>query len=232
MGVWGAVWLPGGDQAGFVCLSAGEATMQPLVRVPQPEDGDWELEHDGVELIVSPAGAELRAANGDGASSGFDQLCRVRGRVTLGGAEHALDCLGHRAVRSEPIDLRAVDSVRDVSAWFEPGEALAVVAVRPRKARGQDADLLRAAVLDAQESVAVTDPRLSTTYTAQGRPVRAGLELWLGDEEHEYPRRAAGEAVGPRVEEAIGELAVQANLFRWHSRAHDGVGVYILARRA
>jgi hypothetical protein len=88
-----------------------------------------------------------------------------------------------------------------------------------------------AAVLDSEAPAPVADPRFSTTYSA-GRPIRSSLELWLGQEEDEYPRRAAGEALGPCASGNGGGVSVQASLFRWHSRAREGAGVYILARHA
>jgi hypothetical protein len=92
--------------------------------------------------------------------------------------------------------------------------------------------VVTAAVLDPQGTAAVADPRFSTTYTAAGKPLRASFELWLGQAEEEFPRRAAGEAVGPAASLHVAGMDVRAALFRWHSRGLDGAGVYILARRA
>jgi hypothetical protein len=130
------------------------------------------------------------------------------------------------------VELDGSASLRDVSAWFEPDAALAVVALRPRRARGHDADVVTGAVIDPEASAAVAEPRFSTTYDGAGAPIRSSLELWLGQTEDEYPRRAAGEAVGPRASQRDGDFEVQASLFRWHSRAREGAGVYIVARRA
>jgi hypothetical protein len=154
----------------------------------------------------------------------------VRGRLTLNGVEREVDCLGRRSERTAELD--EVDSLRDVSAWFEPDEAMAVVALRPPRARGHDADAITAAVLGPESTGAVADPRFSTTYDRAGAPIRSSFELWLGQAEDEYPRRAAGEAIGPRASHRYGGIDVQASLFRWHSRAREGAGVYILARRA
>jgi hypothetical protein len=92
--------------------------------------------------------------------------------------------------------------------------------------------VITAAVIDPESAGAVADPRFSTTYDRGGAPIRSSFELWLGRAEDEYPRRAAGEAVGPRAAHRDGGIDVQASLFRWHSRAREGAGVYILARRA
>jgi hypothetical protein len=92
--------------------------------------------------------------------------------------------------------------------------------------------VVTAAVLDLQDSAAVADARVSTTYDRAGWPIRSSFELWLGQAEEEFPRRAAGEALGPHASHAAPGLDVQASLFRWHSRGREGAGVYLLARRA
>jgi hypothetical protein len=228
-GVWGAAWLSG--DRGFVCLGGPEARTLPAARLEAAHDEDeWRLLDDGTELTASPLGERVALTDGDGAPAGFEQLCRVRGRLTLDGSARDVDCLGRRGART--VELDGSDSLRDVSAWFEPDAALAVVALRPPRARGHDADVVTAAVIDAESRAAVAEPRFSTTYDPAGAPIRSSFELWLGQAEDEYPRRAAGEAVGPRASQRDGGLEVQALLFRWHSRAREGAGVYLVARRA
>ncbi|MBV9424008.1 MAG: hypothetical protein JOZ98_13925 [Solirubrobacterales bacterium] len=236
--VWGIAWVPDPREPGFVCLGdADRAVPLSASLVGEQADEEWRLEPDGVRLTARPAGDAVPATGPDGVSAGFDQLCRVSGTFVLAGVEQKVDCLGRRGARTKGLDLGRFTSVRDMSAWFEPGAGFALVALRPGKARGQESDVITAAVLDPEGSRAVAEPRFSTTYAAHGRPERAGLELWLardeGDEaqEPQYPRRAAGEAVGPYAAATVGALDVQAALFRWHSRGHDGAGVYLLARR-
>jgi hypothetical protein len=170
----------------------------------------------------------VSAADGD--PVGFEQLCRARGRLALDGDEHAVDCLARRAVRADGPDTGRVESVRDVCALFEPADGLALVSLRQRSSRGHDGDVLTAAVLDSEAGAPVADPRFSTTYNRDGLPIRSSFELWLGQTEEEYPRRAAGEAVGPHAAGRDGDFDVNASLFRWHSRGREGAGVYILAR--
>ena len=75
----------------------------------------------------------------------------------------------------------------------------------------------------------VTEPRLSSTYTADGVPARVGLELWLGEEEGEqYPRRAAGEAIGRAA--VSDDPPLRSELVRWRMRGREGLGVYDLLR--
>jgi hypothetical protein len=231
--VWGVAWVAAPEQRSFVALGAGERSGTAAAALHGHGDGDeWRLDGPGVELSASPTGAAVAAA-GAGDGSSFDQLCRVRGRVVLDGSERELDCMGRRGAHGHGVKLDRFESVRDVSAWFAPSDGLALVALRPRKSRGQDSDLVEVAVLDPEATAPVTDPRLSTTYTAGGQPLRAGVELWLGDEEEEqHPRRATGEAVGAGAGAKIDGFEVRAQPFRWHSRGRDGAGVYLLARRA
>lgn len=208
-GVWGAVW------EGFT--TAGGATYPAAIAGEDP-DSEWTISGPGIELVVSPEGEVATAAEGLG---GFDQLCRVRGRYD--GQE--VECLGRRALR-DPINLEKVDSVRDVSAWFDGEAAVALTAVRPRRSKGHEGDLVTAAVFEEGHWVAVEDPRLSTTYDGEGAPTRTTLELWLASEDEQYPRRAAGEATG--ISAPADDSGVRAWLFRWHTRDLEGTGVYLL----
>ncbi|HUA03562.1 MAG TPA: hypothetical protein VMB27_06625 [Solirubrobacteraceae bacterium] len=235
-GIWGAAWVPVGNGPGLTALGDGSAVgfASDLRLVVDQDAGEWLLEGGGAALTVVAVGDDVAVGRNDDRVEGFDQLCRVSGRFSLGGAEVEVECLGLRTSRSGGFDLGKLESVRAVSTWFEPDEGLAVMAFRARKAKAHDGDVVTAAVLGPETSAAVEDPRLSTTYDAGGWPLRAGLELWVAhddDEEEQYPRRASGEATGARAETADGALELRAEPFRWHSRGRDGAGMYILARR-
>jgi hypothetical protein len=187
------------------------------------EDERWQLTGDGFELTVTPAP--------DADPSGHE-LCQVRGHWSFDGAEHTVDCLGARTNGDPEVELQGLDSLRSVSAWFESDEGLMLLSVRPKGAAGHERDRLTAAVFEHGSSVPVNDARLSTTYTAQGLPTRASLELWLGDGETEHLWRAAGEAVAPAADVAHDGLGVRVEPFRWHSKGREGPGVYLLARPA
>jgi hypothetical protein len=227
--VWGVAWFPEPGQPGFVAIGTDEssATLDATLD-GDDETGEWRLHGDGIELTASPGDAPLVGAGDD-----FDQLCRVHGQVDVEGAQREVDCLGRRAVHAATDKLDRFESIRDVSAWFDESHGLALVALRPRKSRGQDSDQVTAAALEPETTPAVTDPRLSTIYAADGQPLRVGLELWLGeDEDEQFPRRAAGETVGVAATGHAGLFDVRAQFVRWHGRGGDGGGVYLLARRA
>lgn len=221
-GVWGAVWSA--EHTGLA-LHAGEVAMSGPASLTATSE-EWTVSADGVELTVSPLGQSVPNDTFDG----FDQLARVTG--TAGGNDFAGIC--RRGSRGA-IELGGSESVRDISCWFEPDRGLALTAVRSRKSKGHDRDLVAAAVLDLEAEHAVADPRLSTTYSGEGRPARAGLELWLDaeteeGEQQQYPTRAAGERAGAGVVGSLDGLEVLADPFRWHSRGADGTGVYLLIR--
>jgi hypothetical protein len=241
--VWGTAWVaePGGGALAALgplgTAGAGaEVTVLPDIDLSDSDarpSGEWRLEGYGVTLLVSSAGVlvDVHAAEDD--IEGWDQLCRVSGRFDRGGQTHEVDCLGLRSSWSDAVDLGKFESIRAVSAWFEPDEGMSVTAFRPRKTKAHDGDALAAAVITADGSPAVEDPRLSTTYAGEGWPARAGLELWVSGNEpdQQFPRRASGEALGARAQARAGEHEIWAEPFRWHSRGREGAGVYLLARR-
>jgi hypothetical protein len=246
-GLWGTFWDlgdPGGaDPDTAIALLGARGSPPAHARVELSGSGDgegWKFSADGVELQCAPEG---EAARVDG---GFDQLARMSGRFAIGGSEHAVDCLGHRVER-DSLELSRFDSVRDVSALFDPDLGLTVLVARPRGSSSHDEDLISASVFEEGVWRQVAAPRLSTTYTTAGLPTRASFELWVeqasdGDQdaagEHgeaeetvrQHPRRAAGEAVGSRGSFSDGPLELRAELFRWHARGREGAGVYALAR--
>jgi hypothetical protein len=229
-GVWGAAWELG-NGAGFALIGANDIFAAPDAMLT----GDWSLTGDGVELESSASGepAELE--------DGFDDLATIRGRARIGDTERMIECVGRRGER-RAFDPTAYESVRDVSAWFSVDDAIFLLAARPPGNAGHGNDLITASAFESRLPLPIDEPRLSTTYGPDSAPVRAGLELWLeqqepgdGSEENSehvvlHPLRAAGEAVGVLATTAAGSLAVEARLFRWHARGRDGAGVYVLAR--
>ena len=115
-----------------------------------------------------------------------------------------------------------------MAAWPDAGYGLAMTSVRPQGAEHAD-ELVWAALLDEQGTLRVEDPRMSTTYDGEGRQRRAGLELWLGDDE--YPHRGSGEVLcGSTLD--LGQLRLDCAFFRWRIDGESGVGRYDVLRRA
>lgn len=251
-GAWGVAWIPERGAPTRLALAAGpaasvlEATLEP----GDGADGDWRLQSGQSELVVSPLVELLATEPAADEGESVEQLCRVSGWLELDGERQEIDCLGWRAARQIELGDARTESFRQVSAWFESGDAIAVLALRPRKSRGQETDLVVAALREPEITAPLSEPRLSTTYRADGRPARAGVEMWVGhagpaqahpdgdraeepieDSERQFPRRAAGEALGPQLDWVVDPFELHAELFRWHSRGLEGPGVYLLGVR-
>jgi hypothetical protein len=161
---------------------------------------------------------------------GEDQLCRVSGTVTAGGAAEPIECLGQRGTGSDERPA-AGTLVRWIGAWLADDDA---VLARAQRDAGADleAETLAVHVIDGEPPapVRVADPRLSTQYDAEGRHVRAGLELWVGEDD-DYARRAAGVAVCATSFE-FGSARLDCAFLHWRMHGREGAGVYDLLRVA
>ena len=186
-------------------------------------------------VALSPPASAPAGGDGDGVGLGHEQLCRVTGLVTVAGASLAVGCLGQRghAWGAPPGNQAAV--TRSVSAWLADDLALSLTAVRPRRARSHADERIAArlfAPLDEDGSVAtgaVLEARLSTTSDGEGRPRRAGVELFL--DEDDAGHRAAGEILcGTTLDWGSGRL--DCAFFAWRMDGHQGVGRYDVLRRA
>jgi hypothetical protein len=193
-------------------------------------DEEWRLTGGGVELTFTPAGEAAELDLPDAGVTSLYQLARVHGMVTLDGAEREVDCAGQRSLRLGTLDGKRFGTLRTVSGWFGDADGVAVLAARPRRARGHDSELLAGVLLEGGVPVRVAEPRLSSTYTADGIPARVGLELWLGedDDADQYARRAAGETIGRAA--ACEDPPLRSAVLRWRMQGREGVGVYELLR--
>lgn len=241
--LWGVAWAPEGLRAVELALHSGPvARTIPVELSTGAQDDPWRIEGEGVSLMMKPSGAAGHGQTAEAPLRSSEQLCAVGGHLELdAGGRREVGCLGWRTTVENGLELERIGSFRQTVAWFEPAHGLSLLALRPAKARGQEADLVSAAVLEPDPTPPVSDPRLSTTYDASGRPERAGLELWLGPpappEESEeqapphLPRRAAGRAHGPGIAWKVEDFRLYATLLRWHSRGSVGSGIYLLGDR-
>ena len=192
-GLWGCAWAAG--ETGVVIArtaAAGPSVIADATVIGGDVGEAWTVTAGDLALTAEPLGDALQFP----ALGGFDQLCRVSGRLRLGETDHAPECsAGARDSRRSTFP----DSTRSgtSSGWFAPDEGVALTSLRPRGAKGHDRDTLAAVVFGEDGPRPVADPRLSSTYGRDGRLVHAGLELWLDAEgETQYPYRAAADAVG------------------------------------
>ena len=190
-------------------------------------------EHHGFDLrfeaLTPPAEIEGgEAVARAGGMAGYEQLCGVTGTVRVEGRESEVRCLGQRGHGWGEPDWSRIEAARTVAAWPDAGSGLALATVRPQGAAHAD-ELAWAALLDEEGTVRVEDPRLSTTYDAEGRQRRAGLELWVDGAE--YPQRGSGEVIcGSTLD--LGQLRLDCAFFRWRIEGESGVGRYDVLRRA
>jgi hypothetical protein len=124
-------------------------------------------------------------------------------------------------------DWRAAEELRLVSAVFEDERALALAALRPRRARGHDRDATACHLEEAGEPVGLIDALLSTEYDGDGLPRRIGLELWM--EEDSPPLRVAGDRHGDVEVAGDGVLRQHARL-SFRLEGVGGTGTYELLR--
>jgi hypothetical protein len=195
---------------------------------------EWRIVAENLDLTVAPE--PLEGESNPGEQGAFDQLVAVRGQLR-GERPREVDSRGSRSERAGGLEPGRFLLVRDVAAWFGPGQGFALIAVRPRRASGHGEERVSATAFSAGHQLPVADPRLSTTYGESSEPVRATLEMWFAEDEQTgaqdavlYPRRAAGEASTAATKHEVDHLAVHVQPFSWRAEGRDGAGVYLLAR--
>ena len=187
---------------------------------------DLTFEATGPTAEVEPSEPAARA----GGMTGYVQLCHVHGSVRVGGRAVELRGLGQRGHDWGEPDWDRIGSTRTLAAWLDDGTGVAVCSVRPAGAASHEEEATWAALLGAAGSLRVDAPRLSTTYDEDGRQRRAGLELWVGEDD-DYPRRAAGDVVcGSTLD--LGQLRLDCAFLRWRMDGRSGIGRYDVLRRA
>jgi hypothetical protein len=219
------------DGASWDSIAAGglSATVaEPLQRWTVSlscEAHGFDLRFDAISS-PAPIGASVAEAGG---MEGYEQLCAVEGTARVAGRVAPVRCLGQRGHTWGEPDWDRIAAARTVCAWPDEGFALALNAVRTAGAEHGD-EPVWAALLDRHGTLEVRDPRLSTTYDGDGHQRRAGLELWL-DEEEGHPHRGSGEVLcGSTLE--LGQLRMDCAFFRWRIDGRPGVGRYDVLRRA
>ncbi len=244
--------LAGGAASGLVLLFRGgepavvvaDGEAEPTERVDDVRaaglqsaaDGDdrWSLRFDGdvpfaldFEALATPfALARDSPAGKAGGMEGNEWFCRVSG--TFGDAP--LRGLGQRGTSWGEPNWEKMTQARTVTAWFDDTHAISLAAIRSAKAKSHADEAVTAFVLGEDGPLSVADPRLSTTYDAEGRQRSAGMEL-LVEADDEYPIRTAGEVVAGTTLD-LGRLQLGCAFFRWRMHGRVGLGRYDILRRA
>ena len=172
--------------AGWDSIALGGLRMDVTERPLRDWTVAMEGEQQGFELRFQALSPPALIAGDDavaraGGMAGYEQLCGVTG---VGAGRRQADevrCLGQRGHGWGEPDWDRIDAARTIAAWLEDGYGVALDqrAAGGRRAR-RGADLGRAARRGGN-AAASTTARLSTTYDADGRQRRAGLELWVGE---------------------------------------------------
>ncbi|HZE03861.1 MAG TPA: hypothetical protein VE127_01480 [Solirubrobacteraceae bacterium] len=226
--LWGAA-IAAGSAALVAGDAAGHTAAWPLSEESWTAEGSsWRLSGREFDLRVEPSAGAPAAPAEPPADAGLQELCRVHGHIALGGRELRVDNVGSRAVM-EGVDAASLASLRAVAGWFGADDAFLLLALRDARARGQESDRVAATLFDPDGRLPVGEPRLSTTYDSDGVPSRVNLELWVGEGDNEFPRRAAGEAAAASGTVTAGGMELRAVPLRCHSRGQEGAGVYVLA---
>jgi hypothetical protein len=185
----------------------------------------------GFELEVSAISDAGELGEGVGGMMGYEHLCRVEGTARAGKGAVRVACLGQRSRLWGSPDWQQLELTRSVGVWLDGGSGVALHCARPAGARGQDEETVRAFVFDGEAPAAalpVDVPRLSTISDLEGHQRRAGLELYVAEED--FPRRAAGELIGGTSLD-LGRLRLDCAFLRWRMEGRSGAGRYDILRR-
>lgn len=212
---------------------------------------ELDLQAVGEPFVLGPGAPAARR----GGMEGYEQPCRVRGRLDLripGEAPRSIpiDGLGQRGHQWGAPDWESIELSRTVTGWFGDDLAFHVSAVRPAGARSHadevawssvsrpptlvpedpdEDDEERPTPSTRPESVEAPEPRISTTTAADGRHTFATVELWESDEGPVWT--ATGEPVSGTTL-ALGRLRLDMAFFRWRLQGRTGLGRYDILRRA
>lgn len=173
-----------------------------------------------------------------GGMAGYEQLCRVTGTVRARGGDRQVDCLGQRGHSWGAPDWERLALVRTVNAWMGEDLGVSLSAIRDDRAAHHDDEAVGAtlfAPLPEDEdghglspARDIVEPRISTTYDADGRQRRATLELF--ETEDGWARRIGGEVhAGTTLD--LGRLRLDCAFFHWEMDGRHGVGRYDILRR-
>jgi hypothetical protein len=188
-------------------------------------DGGFALEF---HALGAPAAME------GGGMVGYEQLCRVRGRVRVGDREIDIDCLGQRGHQWGAPNWSQLSMARTIGAWLDSDLAVMISAFRPAKASDHGHEAICAVVLEGEPLTEqpIDESLLSTAYDDDGRQRRTGWELWPPDEDDGdgYARRGAGELLcGTSLD--LGRLRMDCAFFHFRMEGREGVGRYDVLRR-
>lgn len=219
-GLWGLACGGDAPQAMVSTLSGAGPELAPA---RLDADGSrWTVNAPGLTLDLEPLEAPTATADAERRIG----ACRVTGAATIDGGRRELAAGG---IRLSHATADTAGSLRLFGGWFAGGAGLGLLAVRAPGAT-HDRDSV-SVIAVGEEHPEVLDPRLSTTYDADGVPRRIGIELWLADEpegEQQWARHAAGAVTGSAVTGGGALASLRAQALTCSSRGQTGAGVFLL----
>jgi hypothetical protein len=193
------------------------ATRVPLERWSAGVTGERASLQLELTAVTPPAELEDEAIANAAGLGQYEQLFRCEGNVTTPEGTRVVNCLGRRVHSWGTFGWDAIDRWRTLYAASETGRAVSVVAARPAGSEGH-----------REEPQAFEEVRLSTVFTGEGLPAKAGLELIESDDD--IPERLGGELIcGLRTQ--VGGHPLTISFFRWSLEGDPAFGCYEMAEK-
>lgn len=186
----------------------------------------WTIRWEGGELELAPSQADVTTLPHDG----VPQLCTIHGHAIVDGDERHIQS---HAVRNARV-AGSLQTVRLVGGWFADTHGIGLLCSREPRSAGHQNDAVGVALAGEPGTLSVFDPRLSTTYEADGTLRRLGVELWLGASEDAdlESRRFTASRLGEAALLLGSGLTVTAHALSWTGTRGAGIGVHLLALAA
>ncbi|MCD6725647.1 MAG: hypothetical protein LT070_00190 [Solirubrobacteraceae bacterium] len=184
---------------------------------------DLELEATGPACALDARDPVARA----GGMLGFEQPLLARGVADVNGQRLKVSALGQRGRSWGDPDWSRITRTRTAGVWLAD-RTLTLSAIARTGDEGHGREAISAAILGVDDCAKIADPRISTTFDADGRQRRAALELWPDDEKP--PIRAEGEVLcGTTLD--LGRLRLDCAFVSWRVDGQRCVGRYDVLRR-
>jgi hypothetical protein len=201
-------------------------TEEPLARWRAVlVDGDTGFELEGraasTPLELNEAGAAVAETAG---VDRYEQICTIGGKARVNGRSISIHCLGRREHSWGAYDWERMQRWRSIYAASE-ARGISVVSTQPAGSTGHG-DELRSAQLVAggEHPLAFEEVRISTVYGSDRLPAKAGLELFMPEDE--YPKRVSGQALCGTTVDAGAQSVQSVSFFRWSLDGEPALGAY------
>jgi hypothetical protein len=224
-----AVFGPG--QPALMSVSEADAGEAPPLRFEEA-DGGWTATFAMEEFPVFALrgeGPPVWSAVGTPEVERHLARVMVSGESRMAGEPVPFGGPGQLTVERDPVSADAAVR-RELAVWLGEQRTVDLTASARKRGKGHDTESIRAAIVseEPRSIEPVAESRLSTTYDADERPLRVGLELWPS-EDAPYARRIAGDTLDGRTITVNGDRFDVAFL-RWRMEGDTGIGPYALWR--